>query len=356
MTDLTRSPAPRRHHRCDASTVGYVAPSESAAGTQESLKGFGDNAGMTDPASAKAVPPAAPQSASALPSGSGSLAAGSAWADADAAAAAAGVVVREAADVAEHGRICDLMRLIWSEDPNDPSITPLLLHAMSYAGNYVVVAEADGDLVGACAGFFGLIDQEWELHSHIAGVTANARGRRVGFALKTHQRAWALHRGLGRISWTFDPLVRRNAYFNLSKLAARPRAYLHDFYGPMNDGINAGDETDRLVVEWRLLDEPVVRACSGRPEEPDVGGLLANGAVIGLSVGEDGHPVSGTVEGRTVLVGVPADIERLRAIDRPSALAWRRGVRDVLGGLLGEGATITGFDRAGWYVVQRAQA
>ncbi|EOD65420.1 hypothetical protein H480_26772 [Amycolatopsis vancoresmycina DSM 44592] len=28
-------------------------------------------------------------------------------------------------------------------------------------------------------------------------------------------------------------------------------------------------------------------------------------------------------------------------------------MRDVLGGLLAEGAAVTGFDRAGWYVVAR---
>ncbi len=226
---------------------------------------------------------------------------------------------------------------------------------MAYAGSYVAVAKAGSDLVGACAGFYGQIDQEWELHSHIAGVTSKARGRSVGFALKTHQRAWALHRGLDRISWTFDPLVRRNAYFNLSKLAARPRTYLQDFYGPMTDGINAGDETDRLVAEWRLLDESVARACAGRPEEPDIDALLASGAVVGLSADGAGRPVVGAVDALTVLVGVPADIEQMRAVDRPSALAWRRGLRQVWGGLLAEGAQVSGFARTGWYVVRRCR-
>ena len=69
---------------------------------------------------------------------------------------------------------------------------------------------------------------------------------RVGFALKVHQRAWALARGVPAIVWTFDPLVARNAWFNLAKLAALPAAYLEDFYGPMTDAINAGMASDRL--------------------------------------------------------------------------------------------------------------
>lgn len=279
--------------------------------------------------------------------------AGAAMAEANAAAAAAGVVVREVAGAVELAGVCELFGQIWSEDPNDPSLSPLLLHALSHAGSYVAVAEAGEELLGACVGFFGLADQKWELHSHIAGVAARARGRSVGFALKTHQRAWALHRGLDQISWTFDPLVRRNAYFNLTKLAARPRAYLVDFYGPMTDGINSGDETDRLLAEWRLLDEPVGWACAGRPGEPDIDALLAAGATIGLRADAAGGPVVENLDGSTVLVGIPADIEQQRVEDRAKAVAWRRGLREVLGGLLSDGAVVTGFARAGWYVVQR---
>ena len=266
---------------------------------------------------------------------------------------AAALVVREIAGVADEERVCALFRRIWSEDPANAALTPVVLHALAHAGNYAAVAESDGELLGACVGFFGVVDGGWELHSHIAGVTAEAQGRSVGFALKTHQREWALERGVDRVTWTFDPLVRRNAYFNVTKLGARPRAYLVDFYGPMADAINAGDESDRLDMEWRLRDELVVRASAGRPQELDVGQLRADGAVVGLSANETDAPVRGDVDAGTVLVGVPADIERMRDTDRARAIAWRHALRDVLGGLLADGAVVTGFARPGWYVVQR---
>jgi len=266
---------------------------------------------------------------------------------------AAALVVRETAGVADEERVCALFRRIWSEDPANAALTPVVLHALAHAGNYAAVAESDGELLGACVGFFGLVDGGWELHSHIAGVTSEARGRSVGFALKTHQREWAIERGIDRVGWTYDPLVRRNAYFNLTKLGARPRAYLVDFYGPMADTINAGDETDRLDMEWRLRDEQVASACAGRPEDPDAEGLLAAGAVVGLSADDDDAPVRGDVDAGTVMVGVPADIERMRGTDRSRAVAWRHAVRDVLGGLLSEGSVVTGFARPGWYVVRR---
>ena len=278
---------------------------------------------------------------------------GSAHAAASVTAQASGVVVREAGGRTELRNVCELFRRIWDEDPNDPTMTPLILQVLAFAGNYVSVAEAGGQLVGACVGIYGRTDDEWELHSHIAGVTAPLQGRNVGLALKTHQRAWALDRRIERISWTFDPLIRRNAAFNLCKLAVQPREYLSDFYGAMTDGINAGDETDRLLVDWLLLDPRVVRACSGQAREADVDNLRKAGASVGLSADARGAPVLGDTDAPTVLVATPADIEQLRRTDKAVARAWRQGVREVLRGLMGDGAAITGFARSGWYVVER---
>ena len=87
-------------------------------------------------------------------------------------------------------------------------------------------------------------------------------GRHVGFALKLHQRAWALLRGVSEIAWTFDPLVSRNAYFNLVKLGAQPAEYLPNFYGTMLDTINGDDDSDRLLVRWRLRSPHVVAAAA----------------------------------------------------------------------------------------------
>ena len=145
---------------------------------------------------------------------------------ADAAARAAGVQVREISALTELEAVYRLYADIWRPDPKNPPVTSELLRAFSKAGNYVAGA-FDGDvLVGACVGFFGAPADE-ALHSHIAGVSGAARGRNVGFALKVHQRAWSLLRGVSAVAWTFDPLVRRNAYFNLVKLAARPDGVPH---------------------------------------------------------------------------------------------------------------------------------
>ncbi|MFI1169421.1 GNAT family N-acetyltransferase [Streptomyces sp. NPDC020801] len=227
-----------------------------------------------------------------------------------------------------------------------------LLRAMTKAGSYVSGAFEGDRLVGACFGFF-TPPARGSLHSHIAGVLPHLRGRSVGFALKLHQRAWAMKRGADEICWTYDPLVRRNAYFNIAKLAADPSEYLPDFYGPIADDINRGDDSDRILVSWRLKSPDAELAGAGRPRLTDAGVARAAGAVVGLGASAVGGPVAGRTDASTVLVAVPEDVEALRVSDPARAAEWRTAVREVLGGLFTEGARVRGFDRAGWYVVDR---
>jgi predicted GNAT superfamily acetyltransferase len=271
---------------------------------------------------------------------------------AQAAAQAAGVQVREISDLGSFDAVCRLFDKIWRPDPHNPPVTSELMRALTKAGNYVVGAFDGPELLGACVGFFGPPDHA-AMHSHIAGVSATALRRSVGFALKSHQRAWALRRGVSTVCWTFDPLVSRNAYFNLAKLAALPAEYLTNFYGGMHDGINGSDDTDRLLVRWDLCAPAVVAACAGRTAPGDAGAELARGAVIALARSDDDRPVAGTLRGETVLVAVPTDIQSLRSADPGCAKEWRVAVRESLGALMTDGARVTGFDRAGWYVLRR---
>ncbi len=284
---------------------------------------------------------------------SGSANADAAVRAADAAARAAGVRVREISELAGLEAVYQLYDGIWRPDPKNPPVTTELLRALTKAGNYVSGAfdRDSGELVGACVGFFGA--PAGEMHSHIAGVSGAALGRSVGYALKLHQRAWALRHSVSAIEWTFDPLVRRNAYFNLVKLGARPAEYLPNFYGGMHDSINAGDDSDRLLARWDLNAPPVVAACTGQLSARDAGAELAAGAVVALSCSADDEPVPGTMDGATLLVAVPSDIESLRLADPGRGRRWRTAVRESLGTLMAGGARVTGFDRAGWYVVAR---
>jgi predicted GNAT superfamily acetyltransferase len=270
---------------------------------------------------------------------------------AEAAARAAGVRIHEISDLDGLDAVYRLYDTIWRPDPTNPPVTTELLRALTKAGNYVAGAFDDTGLLGACVGFFGMPGTSLELHSHIAGVVPRALGRSVGFALKLHQRSWALRRGVAVMEWTFDPLVRRNAYFNLVKLGALPSEYLQNFYGGMDDSINAGDESDRLLARWELDTRDVAAAALGKTSPRDAEAEIARGAVVALDRDGDGGPAAGSLAGDTLLVAVPADIESLRASDPAAARDWRVAVRETLGAAMADGARVTGFDRAGWYVL-----
>ncbi|MEV4254731.1 GNAT family N-acetyltransferase [Spirillospora sp. NPDC049652] len=257
------------------------------------------------------------------------------------------VDIRLLEEVGDLEAVRRLYEEIWRTGATGTPVTADFLRALAKAGGYVSGALVDDELVGACFGFFAPPPCE-ALHSHIAGVLARAQGRNIGFALKAHQREWALEHGAREIWWTFDPLIRRNAHFNLVKLGADATEYLPDFYGPMDDDINRTDPTDRLFVRWRLASAHVEAACAGTPRTATVSGPAL------LAPGRDGGPRLGRTAAKVVAVAVPDDVEALRERDPALASAWRMAVREVLGGLLDDGGTVRGFDRTAGYLVERA--
>jgi predicted GNAT superfamily acetyltransferase len=231
----------------------------------------------------------------------------------------------------------------------DRTISPATLRALEHTGNYVAGAFLEERLVGASVGFF-TVDRS--LHSHITATSPEHQGLGIGYAVKQHQRAWALERGIGTITWTFDPLVRRNAYFNLHRLGAALTAYLPDFYGAMTDGVNAGDLSDRLSVCWLLTSPRAVAAAGGRVEEVDLSGLRAAGRHVRLDRVDGERPEPRQPEEPPWLVAVPEDIERLRRTEAGLARAWRLGVREALLEGLAQDLRITAMSRDGWYVME----
>lgn len=234
----------------------------------------------------------------------------------DESAAPAGIEIRALNTVEAIFEGSRVLADVWRGD--DAGMPPNLLRALAYSGNYVV-GLYDGDrMIGASAAFFGP-PAERSMHSHITGVLPEYQARGLGRVLKQHQREWAFARDVGHITWTFDPLVARNAHFNLLVLGTRVTDYLVDHYGPMSDGVNRGDETDRLLVSWALA---APRA--GNPPDIDV----------------------------VASVPLPRDIERLRVDDPAEAERWRREVRAQFQEHFGRGLTVGGYrDQAGYLFV-----
>jgi predicted GNAT superfamily acetyltransferase len=271
---------------------------------------------------------------------------------ADDAARRAGVEVVDLHGARDLAAASSLFDAVWGRPGTAGAVLGVeALTAIAHAGGQVSVARADGEVVGASAAFVGRADDGTPfLHSHVTGVLPGAAAG-TGAALKWHQRAWCLDRGIDEVRWTFDPLIRRNLAFNLVRLGAQVDGYLEDAYGPMPDERNAGLPTDRLVARWALSSPRVVAAAGGRGASPDVDALRRSGAEVVLEVSPDGSPHLTVTSAPRLLVRVPEDVESLRRTDPELAFAWVAAVREALGQPLQRGARVSGATRDGWIVV-----
>jgi predicted GNAT superfamily acetyltransferase len=229
---------------------------------------------------------------------------------------------------------------VWGAEGTGPPLPCDVMRAVEHCGGYVFGAYTDERMVGASVGFLGLEHRKPVLHSHISGAVVQGRG--VGLALKLHQRAWALDRGITAITWTFDPLVRRNAWFNLAKLGAVGVEYLVDFYGAIADGLNRGDSSDRLLTRWDLG----TTRCG--PVLPGSARLL---------IDEAGNAPQRldpqVIPGEALLIRLPRDIEALRSSAPGAAVAWRLAVREALQTALASGLTVRGITQEGCLLIDR---
>lgn len=264
---------------------------------------------------------------------------------ASAAAHTAGVGVRTVDDVAGIRAVADFLADVWHLPHTNPPYPSEVLHSLVHAGGAVHAAHATGPrgerLAGAAVAVFGPPANRGA-YSFVAAATASDRG--VGFALKQAQRVWALERGARTMRWTFDPLVRRNARFNLVKLGAVGAEYLVDLYGPMNDGVNDGDESDRLTAAWDL------RAGTTPTAEQETADEAARARATEVRRAPDGGPLA-VREDRRLWCRIPEDIVALRAADPALGLRWRHAVREVFTDAYAEGLHATSMSRDGWYLL-----
>ena len=251
-----------------------------------------------------------------------------------------GIELHEVVTAADANRSAGLLREVWRSP--EPPMPGNIIRTVQHTGGYVFGAyDEAGTMLGISV---GLLSQDG-LHSHITGVAPYGQRRGLGFALKQHQRLWALERGIGTITWTCDPLIRRNVLFNVHALGARVVAYHPDFYGQMTDGVNAGDETDRLELVWDLAGPAALEASEGRLP------LLVSALPLAVRVDLQGLPLVRDVGSVARRVQLPPDIEALRRGDASAGHTWRRAVRDAVVPALTQGAAVTGLTAAGELVL-----
>ncbi len=253
------------------------------------------------------------------------------------------VTIEEPQEPARLIALEDLQARAWEMEPR--GIVPGALMGIIASGGGILLAAYDRDRgdrpVGFVLGLLARRDGRLYHASHMLATDPAYQGRGIGAALKRRQRDVALAQGLDLMTWTFDPLIARNAHLNLHKLGAISRAYYEDYYGPMDDRFNGGLPTDRLLVEWRLNDPvPPVPLSVPAPPTP-------------ILIGERGKPVlrlERAPVGAPLSVWVPGDSTAIKERDPAAALDWRLALRRAFSWAFAHGYVVRDFS-AGAYIL-----
>ena len=246
----------------------------------------------------------------------------------------------------------NLQRLVWTA-PDIEIVPKDLLLAVVHNGGLAIGAFVEDKLVGAVFGFPGFYTTpdgpRLKHHSHILAVHPEWRAQGIGFALKRAQWQMVRKQGLDRITWTYDPLISRNAQLNIVRLGAVCSTYLRSAYGDMQDGLNAGLPSDRFQVDWWLNSERVKRRLSrrSRPALALAHYRAAEATLLEARLeGESmAHPPEETpvLNGTLLLVEIPFDFPTLRAVDLALARDWRFYAREVFEEAFTKGYLVTDF-------------
>jgi chorismate synthase len=242
------------------------------------------------------------------------------------------VVIRELEGPEEFGLIPPVACAAWRMTTAEVS-PPADLIALTHAGALTAGAFRGRGLVGFVHGYPRANLGQPALHSHFLAVVPSEQGQGLSTLLKLYQRDWCRRRGIGLVTWTYDPLLVKNARLNLVRLGAEARNYLPNFYGAMG-GIYGGLATDRFEVFWDL-DSP--RAAAAARGETLLERDLSGARRIPLS--RSSVP-SGRLPSR-LAIEISLDGARLLRSDPPAARRHRRRLRQIAAPLMARGYAAT---------------
>lgn len=235
----------------------------------------------------------------------------------------ADVVIRELHSIEEQAQGINIFDLTWPISGGGTEITPNFMQALVHNGAYFAGAFQGEKIIGAAFAFIG-IEGGVHLHSHMAAVLPEFRDLHIGSQLKLHQYRWAQTHKISFITWTFDPLVKRNAKFNIINLGVDIASYHPNFYGAMIDDLNVGDESDRLMARWNITPTgPHNRALTKE---------IPNGAMS---------------------IAIPDDIVAIRRSNAQEAFAFRFEIREKFLNAFDKGFSVTGFSYENGYILTK---
>jgi len=254
-----------------------------------------------------------------------------------------GILLRPLASIADYDEAVALQDEIWGAGFSDRVPASILRVGQKVGGVSAGAFDAHGRMLGFVFGLTGIRDGRLVHWSDMLAVREHARGMRLGERLKYYQRDIVRAMGVETMFWTFDPLVARNAHFNLNRLGAGIADYAPNFYGANTGSILHGAlPTDRFVAEWSIREDAPARTRS----DTSASTSAPNAAPVAtVATGSDVRNVTPFPDAPRVLVPIPPDIEPVLGLNPDAALAWRLATRAAMTHYLARGYKVTGFHR-----------
>jgi predicted GNAT superfamily acetyltransferase len=235
------------------------------------------------------------------------------------------VLIREIETLEGLQQCVELQRKVFASP--DLEISPVRhLLVARYAGGFTLGAYVGERLVGFVLSLPMFIDgTKPAFYSHMTAVDAEFQSLGIGARLKWAQRTRSLAVGVEYIKWTYQPVLARNAFFNLERLGVTIETYMPNFYGT---GAEANEskiqvmdvESDRLFADWHLNSPKTIALSKGEKYV------------------EPGEPA------RTI--SIPPDWNRLVVEDTKNAILEQERIKHEFQNAFAEGLIARGFERS----------
>lgn len=283
--------------------------------------------------------------------------------------------IRELSTLEEMEKAAELQRTVWNDE--SAVVYPHMLISMQRSGSPILGAWDGDQLIGFLLSYFGLESPDADrpamanlkLVSQRMAVDPQYRDAGIGYDLKLSQRQVAIRLGIRLVTWTFDPLLSRNAHLNIRKLGAIVREYARDYYGDVSPVLSSHGYSDRFIVEWWVTNNRVEQRLSNRrtgltleqyldsevlimnPSRPALRGYVQPSEKITM-------PPS-----QLAMIEIPDNIADIRDDDPDLAKEWQLHMREVFESAFTAGFVVTDYVRGyydgrdrNYYVISHADA
>ena len=236
------------------------------------------------------------------------------------------IQTREVETIEEMNECIRLQREVFAMP--DMEISPVRhLIVARYAGGFTMGAYLQEKLVGFVLSLpmFRKNSSERAFYSHMTAVDTSLQSIGIGAKLKWAQRERALAEGANYIKWTYQPVLARNAFFNIERLGVTISIYKPNFYGTDAESSaeqreTEGVDSDRLFADW-YLDSPKTVALSRGEKYEETGEVIK------------------TIE-------IPPDWNGLVVRDTKKAIKEQERIKHEFQTAFAEGLIVRGFERS----------